>query len=67
MSVQFVPASIRGAVLGFGSRAPANKVAVYISFGSPSSGLANSLARLFSTVSEAVWVNNSITIIAVGC
>ena len=42
---------MRGVVMGFGARAPINKVALYVTFGSPSMGIATALSRAFDIVS----------------
>lgn len=46
--LQIVPNSVRGAVLGFASRAPSNSGALSVSFGN--SGIPLALARLFKRV-----------------
>ena len=45
--LQIVPNSVRGAVLGFASRAPSNSGALSVSFGN--SGIPLALARLFKS------------------
>ena len=50
---QVLPDSIRGAVLGFASRAEENGGALCISFGSPSLGFTDALGRVFSRVRHA--------------
>ena len=50
--IQVFPDSFRGAILGFASYAHRNVGALYVSFGSPSVGIATALARVFNRVCD---------------
>ena len=52
INLQQIPGDIAGAVMGFGLRAPSNKYALDVSFGSLGFSLA--LARVFVLVSVGV-------------
>lgn len=54
-SLQVLPDSIRGAVLGFASRALKNEGAICVLFGSPSMGFTDALGRIFSQVKKTVY------------
>ena len=44
---------MRGAILGFSAHAPKRDVALYVTFGSPSLGIASALSRVFGRVSRS--------------
>ena len=50
--IQHIPRSVRGAVMGFGLRAPNNTVALEIGFGSPYASYSLALLRVFRSVSH---------------
>ena len=47
---------MRGAVVGFSAYAPSNKLAIYITFGSSSKGIASALSRVFARVNDCIFV-----------
>ena len=53
--LQRLPDTIRGAILGFASRAPRNDVAIYITFGSTSRGIPLALTRIFQKVGDSAY------------